>query len=59
MEAIKTVTAIDPVWSRILDEAKEAGIDGLIIVDLPPEEDSELCIPAQEKGALGNFQFKP
>jgi tryptophan synthase alpha chain len=36
--------------SRFLDEATEAGIDGLIVVDLPPEEDSELCIPAQEAG---------
>jgi tryptophan synthase alpha chain len=29
-----------------LRDAKDAGVDGLIIVDLPPEEDSELCIPA-------------
>lgn len=35
---------------RFLDEAVEAGIDGLIIVDLPPEEDAELCLPAQKKG---------
>ena len=33
-----------------LDEALEAGIDGLIVVDLPPEMDDELCIPALEKG---------
>ncbi|MEO0773642.1 MAG: tryptophan synthase subunit alpha [Pseudomonadota bacterium] len=33
-----------------LRDAKEAGIDGLIVVDLPPEEDDELCIPAQEQG---------
>ncbi len=33
-----------------LTAAKAAGIDGLIIVDLPPEEDSELCIPAQKAG---------
>ncbi|GGX51440.1 tryptophan synthase alpha chain [Tateyamaria omphalii] len=33
-----------------LAKAKDAGIDGLIVVDLPPEEDSELCIPAQEAG---------
>ncbi|MDB5644152.1 MAG: Tryptophan synthase alpha chain [Hyphomicrobiales bacterium] len=31
-------------------EAKEAGVDGLIIVDLPPEEDDELCLPALEAG---------
>ncbi|MEM7744667.1 MAG: tryptophan synthase subunit alpha [Pseudomonadota bacterium] len=36
--------------SAFLDEAKEAGIDGLIIVDLPPEEDDELCLPAAEAG---------
>ena len=29
-----------------LDDAKEAGVDGMIIVDLPPEMDEELCIPA-------------
>jgi tryptophan synthase alpha chain len=31
-------------------DAKAAGIDGLIVVDLPPEEDAELCIPAQAAG---------
>ncbi len=35
---------------RFLTDAKEAGIDGLIVVDLPPEEDEELCIPAQAAG---------
>jgi tryptophan synthase alpha chain len=44
----------NPIYSRGVDrfltEAKEAGIDGLIIVDLPPEEDDELCIPAQKAG---------
>lgn len=35
---------------RFLDEAKEAGIDGLIVVDLPPEEDTELCLPAKAAG---------
>ncbi|ANB34203.1 tryptophan synthase alpha chain [Rhodovulum sulfidophilum] len=35
---------------RFLGEAKEAGIDGLIVVDLPPEEDTELCLPAQAAG---------
>lgn len=44
----------NPIYSRGVDtflaQAKEAGIDGLIIVDLPPEEDEELCIPAQAAG---------
>lgn len=44
----------NPIFSKGVDtflaEAKEAGIDGLIIVDLPPEEDAELCIPAQAAG---------
>lgn len=44
----------NPIYSRGVDtflvQAKEAGIDGLIIVDLPPEEDTELCIPAQAAG---------
>ena len=35
---------------KFLADAKAAGIDGLIIVDLPPEEDDELCIPAQKAG---------
>jgi len=33
-----------------LDDANAAGIDGLIVVDLPPEMDDELCIPALRKG---------
>lgn len=36
--------------SRFLEEARAAGVDGLIIVDLPPEEDEELCVPALEAG---------
>lgn len=35
---------------RFLDDAIAAGIDGLIVVDLPPEMDDELCIPAIGKG---------
>lgn len=35
---------------RFLDDAVAAGVDGLIVVDLPPEEDSELCLPALGKG---------
>ena len=44
----------NPIYSRGVDrfvaEALAAGIDGLIVVDLPPEEDDELCIPAQKAG---------
>jgi tryptophan synthase alpha chain len=44
----------NPIYSRGVDrflvQAREAGIDGLIIVDLPPEEDAELCLPAQAAG---------
>ena len=44
----------NPIYSRgveaFLADAKDAGIDGLIIVDLPPEEDEELCLPAQATG---------
>jgi tryptophan synthase alpha chain len=35
---------------RFLADAKAAGVDGLIIVDLPPEEDDELCLPAMKAG---------
>jgi tryptophan synthase alpha chain len=35
---------------KFLADAKSAGVDGLIIVDLPPEEDSELCLPAIKAG---------
>ncbi|MCR9122117.1 MAG: tryptophan synthase subunit alpha [Phyllobacteriaceae bacterium] len=35
---------------RFLEDANAAGIDGLIIVDLPPEMDDELCIPALKAG---------
>lgn len=44
----------NPIYARGVDrflaEATEVGIDGLIVVDLPPEEDAELCIPAQKAG---------
>ena len=44
----------NPIYSHgveaFLNDAKAAGVDGLIVVDLPPEEDDELCIPAQEMG---------
>ncbi|MEM9426469.1 MAG: tryptophan synthase subunit alpha [Pseudomonadota bacterium] len=44
----------NPIYSHgvepFLADAKAAGIDGLIVVDLPPEEDEELCIPAQAAG---------
>jgi tryptophan synthase alpha chain len=35
---------------RFIDDALAAGVDGVIIVDLPPEEDEELCLPALAKG---------
>jgi tryptophan synthase alpha chain len=35
---------------RFLAEARDAGVDGLIVVDLPPEEDTELCLPTLKAG---------
>jgi tryptophan synthase alpha chain len=35
---------------KFLTDAKKAGVDGLIVVDLPPEEDDELCLPALKAG---------
>ncbi|MFN3349762.1 tryptophan synthase subunit alpha [Pseudorhodoplanes sp.] len=35
---------------RFLTDARGAGVDGLIVVDLPPEEDDELCIPTLKAG---------
>ncbi len=35
---------------RFIVDAMAAGVDGLIVVDLPPEEDSELCLPALKAG---------
>ena len=35
---------------KFLRDAKAAGVDGLIVVDLPPEEDEELCLPALKAG---------
>ena len=44
----------NPIYVRGVDkflaEAKEVGVDGLIVVDLPPEEDDELCLPALKAG---------
>ncbi len=44
----------NPIYQRgpeiFVKEACEAGVDGLIIVDLPPEEDDELCLPTLEAG---------
>jgi tryptophan synthase alpha chain len=44
----------NPIFSMgvksFVSAAVEAGVDGLIIVDLPPEEDSELCVPARQAG---------
>ncbi|MBH62728.1 MAG: tryptophan synthase subunit alpha [Alphaproteobacteria bacterium] len=44
----------NPIYSfgpqAFLTEAKDAGVDGMIIVDLPPEEDAELCLPTLDAG---------
>ena len=44
----------NPIYSygvpAFLKDAKTAGVDGLIVVDLPPEEDEELCLPALKAG---------
>ncbi|MEM9224433.1 MAG: tryptophan synthase subunit alpha [Pseudomonadota bacterium] len=44
----------NPIYHRgvenFLSEAVDAGVDGLIVVDLPPEEDDELCLPARAAG---------
>src|SRR5690606_22919162 len=44
----------NPIYSfgveRFLETARQAGVDGLIVVDLPPEEDEELCLPALRAG---------
>jgi tryptophan synthase alpha chain len=44
----------NPIYSygnaRFLDDARAAGVDGLIVVDLPPEADDELCVPAIARG---------
>jgi len=44
----------NPIYNRgverFLQDAVSAGVDGLIVVDLPPEEDVELCLPAQAAG---------
>lgn len=44
----------NPIYSygveRFLSDARSAGVDGLIVVDLPPEEDEELCVPALKAG---------
>ena len=44
----------NPIYSygveRFLTDAKSAGVDGLIMVDMPPEEDEELCLPALAAG---------
>ena len=44
----------NPIYSygveRFLADARDAGVDGLIIVDLPPEEEGELCLPALAAG---------
>ena len=36
--------------SKFLEQSKKSGVDGFIIVDLPPEEDEEFCLPARKLG---------
>lgn len=47
----------NPIYSwgvdKFVKDAKDAGVDGLIVVDLPPEHDDELCLPARD----GNLNF--
>lgn len=40
------------IWGseKFVADAKDAGVDGLIVVDLPPEHDDELCLPARDGG---------
>jgi tryptophan synthase alpha chain len=44
----------NPIYSwgvdKFVKDAKDAGVDGLIVVDLPPEHDDELCLPARDGG---------
>ncbi len=44
----------NPIYSmgvqHFLEKATRCGVDGLIVVDLPPEEDEELCLPAKQAG---------
>lgn len=45
---------------KFLTDAKKAGVDGLIVVDLPPEEDAELCDPARRsRGCVGQAEPDP
>ena len=53
-EEVFTPQAIE----RFLKDAKDAGVDGLIVVDLPPEEDEELCLPALKAGAIQSLLNK-
>ncbi|WP_319483492.1 tryptophan synthase subunit alpha [uncultured Cohaesibacter sp.] len=44
----------NPIYIRdpkvFVKDAREAGVDGLIVVDVPPEHDDELCLPARDAG---------
>ena len=45
-----TIRSISTASIASSGDAKSAGVDGLIVVDLPPEEDEELCLPALKAG---------
>ena len=54
VRSFRKTDATTPIYvfpvERFLAEAAEAGVDGLIVVDMPPEADDELCIPALKAG---------
>ncbi len=50
LQQLRLVAAVLPAVDGQGADARAAGVDGLIVVDLPPEEDAELCLPALKAG---------